>query len=163
MSSLVDDIKELMSKYQSISKEDVKELHKQVVDVICDNIKDNAVVTFSYTGTNGNSKIDTTGTMKFTSYINTNSVPDSFATWLKNLNTTFKTLEIGSQNGYVPSNCKPLVDDIQLSMNKETAFESAWNSIYEQISKYLSTITGYSCACSKSPYIGTLTVIKIKY
>lgn len=163
MSTLVEDIKSFMQSYQNPSSAEVIKLHTEFMKTLCNNIKSNAVINISFTGTNGDSTITNTATLKFSTFTSTTRVPSDFQDWLSDLNKSLHTMQVLPQSGYTPQECKPLQTTCTLSMSKETDFDSAWANVYKQLSTYITSVTGYTCSCTYGAYQGVLTVQSIKY
>lgn len=163
MSTLAEDIKALMKGYQTPSSSEVTKLHTELMKTLCNNIKSNAVISASFTGTNGDSTITNTAILKFSIFTSTTRVPSNFQDWISDLNTSLHTMQVSTQSGYSPVECKPLKTTCTLSMSKEIDFDSAWATIYKQLSSYITSVTGYTCPCTYGSYQGVLTVQSIKY
>lgn len=163
MSTLVSDIKELMKEYVESPNSNLETLHNRVIDTICNNIKNNAEINISFTGSNGTSSIVREEKISFTSYIVESNIPSSLDDWSVNLTNALKTMKVVQSKGYVPDGCNPCVNKLQLSMNAELSLEGAWSSIYNQLSQHFSKIKGLTYPCKYGVYIGTLTILSIKY
>lgn len=163
MNTLAEDIKSLMQSYQNPSSAEVQKLHTELMKTLCNNIKSTAVIKASFTGTNGDSTITNAVTLKFSTFTSTTRVPTDFQDWLSDLNKSLHTMQVLTQSGYNPEDCRPLQTTSTLSMSKETDFDSAWANVYKQLSSYITSVTGYTCSCTYGSYHGVLTVQSIKY